>query len=163
MTSTEQTANPEGEGVVILVDADACPVKDEIYKVAFRTGVEVVVVANAFMRVPRDPQIRFVPVSEGPDVADDYIAERAGPKSVVVTSDIPLAERCLATGARVLSPKGKPFTPDSIGMAIATRAIMEEIRSTGEATGGPAPFQKADRSRFLAALDQAIFDLRRGR
>lgn len=150
------------ERLRILVDADACPVKDEVYKVAERYGVPVFVVANSFIRIPRDPLLSFELVDDGPDAADDWIAERADAQAVVVTADIPLADRCLKMGAVVLSPKGKPFTDASIGQAMATRAIMEQIRSTGEQTGGPAPFQKADRSRFLSALDEAIVRLRRG-
>lgn len=148
-------------GIRILVDADACPVKDEIYRVGERYQVPVVIVANSFIRVPREPLISFELVDEGPDVADDWIAEHADGQAVVITSDIPLADRCLKAGALVLSPKGKPFTEDSIGAAMATRSIMEQIRSTGEQTGGPAPFQKADRSRFLSALDHALVQLKR--
>ncbi len=146
----------------ILVDADACPVKDEIYKVAWRREVAVVIVANAYIRIPDHPLITRVVVSDGFDAADDWIAEQAGAKSVVVTADILLADRCLKAGATVLSPTGKPFTLASIGAAIATRAIMADLRAGGEQLGGPAPFGKADRSRFLSALDDALVRLARG-
>ncbi len=147
----------------ILVDADACPVKDEIYKVAFRYAVPVEIVANSYMRVPVDPLIRQVVVDDKFDAADDYIAARADPKSVVVTADILLADRCLKASATVIGPNGKPFTTSSIGTAIATRAIMADLRAGGggEGIGGPAPFSKTDRSRFLSALDEALVRLRR--
>jgi hypothetical protein len=147
----------------IFVDADACPVKDEIYKVARRYRLSVHVVANAFMMVPREPRIALVVVDAGPDVADDWIAERVQPGDICVTADIPLAERCLQAGAAVLDPRGGRFTEDSIGMAIAQRALMDQIRSTGAVTGGPKPFGPADRSRFLGALDEAVNRARRGR
>ena len=147
----------------ILVDADACPVKDEVYKVAFRRGVAVKLVSNARLRVPDHPLIERIVVSDGFDAADDWIAEAAGPKSVVVTSDIVLADRCLKAGAAVIGNTGKPFTAASIGGAIATRAIMADLRAgAGEGIGGPAPFTKADRSRFLQALDEALVRLARG-
>lgn len=145
----------------IYIDADACPVKDEIYKVAFRYNVPVWVVSNSFMRIPDHPLVSRMIVSAGPDVADDYIAERADENSVVITADILLAERCLNSNAIVISPNGKPFTENSIGSAVATRALMEGLRSTGDITGGPPPFSKADRSRFLSALDQALVRLKR--
>lgn len=145
----------------ILVDGDACPVKDEIYKVAWRRNVPVVVVSNSPFRVPAHPLIRRVVVSDGFDVADDWIAERAHAKAVVVTADILLADRCLKQGASVLSPTGKPFTTSSIGSQIATRAIMADLRAGGDAIGGPAPFSKADRSRFLSALDDVLVRLTR--
>lgn len=142
----------------ILVDADACPVKDEIYKVALRHQVAVVIVANSYIRIPEHPLVSRKIVSDGFDAADDWIAEAATPLDVVVTADIPLADRCLKAGARVLGPTGKPFTPDSIGGALATRAIMADQRVgvAGIGAGGPAPFSKADRSRFLSALDTAL-------
>lgn len=146
----------------ILVDADACPVKEEIYKVAFRRQVAVVVVSNMRLRVPDHPLIERVVVSDSFDAADDWIAEAAGPDSVVVTADILLADRCLKAGAQVLSPTGKPFTTASIGGAIATRAIMADLRAGGDAIGGPPPFRKEDRSRFLQALDTALVRLERG-
>ena len=138
----------------IFVDADACPVKEETYKVARRYGCKVFVVANAGIRVP--PDIEFVMVDAGPDIADDWIAERAEADDIVITNDIPLAERVLASKAVALAMKGQPFTADSIGSAIAQRALMEQLRSTGEFTGGPKPFDRNDRSRFLQALDEAV-------
>lgn len=147
----------------LLIDADACPVKDEIYKVARRYGLAVRVVANSFMRVPQDELIKLIVVSDGFDAADDWIADQAGPETIVVTADILLAERALKAGARVLAPNGRPFTPDSIGSAIATRAIMADLRDTvvGGATGGPPPFSKADRSNFLQALDREVVALQK--
>ena len=146
----------------ILVDADACPVKEEIYRVALRRQVPVSVVSNSPLRVPPEPLIERVVVSGGFDAADDWIAERAGPGSVVVSADILLADRCLKAGATVLGPTGRPFTRASIGGAIATRAIMADLRAgLGEGIGGPAPFAKADRSRFLQALDEALVRLGR--
>ena len=147
----------------ILVDADACPVKDEVYKVAWRRGVAVKVVSNARLRVPDHPLIERIVVSDGFDAADDWIAAAAARTSVVVTSDILLADRCLKAGAVVIGNTGKPFTAASIGGAIATRAIMADLRAgAGEGIGGPAPFTKADRSRFLQALDEALAKLARG-
>jgi uncharacterized protein YaiI (UPF0178 family) len=144
----------------ILVDADACPVKDEIYKVAWRLEVPVTVVSNARIRVPDHPLIERVVVSDAFDAADDWIAEKAGPKTAVITADILLADRCLKAGAAVIAPNGKPFTSASIGGAIATRAIMADLRVAADGiTGGPAPFAKADRSRFLQALDTALVRL----
>ena len=140
----------------VFVDADACPVKDETYKVAGRYGLKTFVVANSFMMVPQSPLIERVIVDAGPDVADAWIAERCGPRDIVITNDIPLADLCLKAGAQVLKPNGRPFTVDGIGSALATRSIMEHIRSTGEITGGPPPFGREDRSRFLQALDQAV-------
>jgi uncharacterized protein YaiI (UPF0178 family) len=147
----------------IYVDADACPVKDEIYRVARRHGVKVYVVANAPLRVPTEDLIELVVVRGGFDAADDWIAERIGPGDVAITADIPLADRCLRNGARALGPKGHAFTEDSIGEALATRALMDMLRQSGEVGGGPAPFAKADRSRFLAKLDEALHAIRRGR
>jgi uncharacterized protein YaiI (UPF0178 family) len=146
----------------ILVDADACPVKEEIYRVAERRGVPVSVVSNSPFRVPTGPLVERVVVSGGFDAADDWIAERAGPRSVVITADILLADRCLKAGAAVIGNNGRPFTRASIGSAIATRAIMADLRAgVGEGIGGPAPFAKADRSRFLQALDEALVRLSR--
>jgi uncharacterized protein YaiI (UPF0178 family) len=147
----------------ILVDADACPVKDEIYKVAWRHGVPVAIVSNQRIRVPDHPLIERVTVSDAFDAADDWIAEAASAQTVVITADILLADRALKAGATVLGPTGKPFTTASIGPAIATRAIMADLRAGGDAIGGPAPFAKADRSRFLQALDEALVRLKRGR
>ena len=145
----------------ILVDGDACPVTDEIYKVAYRRNVPVVVVSNSPFRVPVHPLIRRVVVSDGFDAADDWIAERAGSKAVVVTADILLADRCLKQGATVIAPNGIPFTTASIGSAIAMRAILSDLRAGGATVGGPAPFSKTDRSSFLSALDEALVRLRR--
>ena len=146
----------------ILVDADACPVKDEIYKVAWRHEVPVRIVSNSPFRVPEHPLIERVVVSSGFDAADDWIAEQASASTVVVTADILLADRCLKAGAVVISPSGKRFTASSIGAAVATRAIMADLRSgMGDNIGGPPPFSKADRSRFLSALDEALVRLRR--
>jgi uncharacterized protein len=144
------------EPIRIYVDADACPVKEEVYRVARRYGLPVKVVANAFLMVPAEPLIERVIVDAGPDVADDWIAERADPAAIVVTTDIPLASRCLKAGAQVISPKGSPFTEASIGAALAGREIAEHLRSFGAMTSGPKPFAAADRSRFLQALDQAV-------
>lgn len=151
-------ANEDGSGarVVVYVDADACPVKDEVYRVADRHGLRVVVVANSFLNVPRSPAIERVIVGEGLDVADDWIAERADAASVVITNDIPLADRCVKAGAAVLAPDGRAFTPDTIGMALATRNLMTELREAGAVTGGPKPFSRQDRSAFLSALDLTI-------
>jgi uncharacterized protein len=146
----------------ILVDADACPVKEEIYKVAFRHQAPVSVVSNARLRVPEHPLIERVVVSGNFDAADDWIAERANEAIVVVTADILLADRCLKAGATVIAPTGKLFTANSIGAAIATRAIMADLRAgAGEGIGGPPPFARADRSRFLSSLDEALVRLRR--
>ncbi len=140
----------------IFVDADACPVKDEAFRVAERYGLHVFVVANAFLRTPRTPLIEMIVVEAGPDAADDWIAERAGPRDIVVTSDIPLAARALKAGAAALGANGRAFTQDSIGMALASREIGEFLRSTGETTAGPKAFDKQARSRFLSALDEAV-------
>lgn len=147
----------------VFVDADACPVKEEVYRVARRYALPVSVVSNSWIAVPREPLIESVVVDAGPDVADDWIAERAGPGDVVVTADIPLAARALKAGAAAIAPDGRPFTPDGIGSALASRAIGEHLRSTGEITGGPKPFGPADRSRFLQALDEAVNRARRAR
>ena len=146
----------------ILVDADACPVKDEVYKVAWRRGVPVKVVSNQRIRLPEHELIERVVVSDAFDAADDWIVEAADDRSVVVTGDILLADRCLKKGATVIGHNGKPFTAASIGGAIATRAIMADLRVGADGiTGGPAPFAKADRSRFLQALDEALVRLQR--
>jgi len=145
----------------ILVDADACPVKEEIYKVAYRREVPVTIVSNSPIRVPQHPLITREIVSNSFDAADDWIAERANAKSVVITADILLADRCLKAGATVIAPNGKPFTTSSIGGAIATRAIMADLRGGGDQIGGPPPFGKTDRSRFLSALDEALVRLGR--
>ncbi len=148
----------------LFIDADACPVKEEAYRVARRYGLKVFVVSNGWMQVPRgEPLIEQVVVDAGPDVADDWIAERASPGDVVITADIPLADRCLKAGAQALKANGQPFTPDSIGSALAGRMVGEHLRSMGVATSGPPPFGPADRSRFLQALDQAVVKARRVR
>jgi uncharacterized protein YaiI (UPF0178 family) len=147
--------------IEIFVDADACPVKDEVYRVAQRHGVKVTVVANSFMRVPRDPSIEQVVVGAGSDAADDWIAARAGRGCIVVTADIPLASRCVKAGAEVLTSTGRRFTDASIGMALATRNLMDHLRSSGEMTAGPKAFSARDRSNFLGALDNAVARLRR--
>ena len=156
---------PAGDGprerIELLVDADACPVKDEIYKVAGRHGIAVAVVAHGHIRVPAEPLIRFVRVAEGFNAADDWIAERARPGLIVVTTDIPLAHRALAAGAAVVQPTGRILDEASIGMALATRDLMEDLRSGGEQTGGPRPFSARDRSAFLSALDTMIMRLKR--
>ena len=146
----------------ILVDADACPVKDEVYRVAWRHEVPVAVVSNSRLRVPEHVLIERIVVSDGFDAADDWIAEAADARTVVITADILLADRCLKAGATVIGPNGKPFTANSIGAAIATRAIMADLRAgMGDAMGGPAAFSKADRSRFLQELDAAVVKLKR--
>ncbi|WP_029076314.1 YaiI/YqxD family protein [Kaistia adipata] len=147
--------------IEIYVDADACPVKAEIYKVAERHRLKVHVVANAPLAVPRDPLVERVIVTSGPDVADNWIAERVGRGDIVVTADIPLADRCIKAGADVIGSNGKPFTEASIGNVLATRNLMEELRSAGAVTGGPRPFSPKDRSAFLSALDLAIVRLKR--
>ena len=142
----------------ILVDGDACPVKDEIYKVAVRYSLPVLLVANSWIRMPTHPLFSFKLVSDGFDAADDYIADRASKTSIVITADIPLADRCLKAGAYVLGPRGRPFTESSIGSALATRAIMADLRAgaTQENIGGPSALTKSDKSAFLQALDRAI-------
>ena len=140
----------------IFIDADACPVKDEVYRVAARYGLETTVVSNSFIAIPRSSLIGRMIVDAGPDVADDWIAERTQPGDIVITNDIPLADRVLKAGGTAIAPNGRAFTADSIGSALAQRSVMEHIRSTGEITGGPRAFQPADRSRFLQALDEAV-------
>ncbi len=147
--------------IQIFIDADACPVKDETYRVAARYGLHVYVVANSFLNVPRESWIERVIVPDSFDAADDWIAERVGPGAIVVTADVPLASRCVKAGASVLSPAGKPFTDSSVGMALATRNLMQDLREAGAITGGPRPFSAKDRSAFLGALDRAVMRLRR--
>jgi uncharacterized protein len=147
--------------IEIFVDADACPVKEEVYRVADRYRLKVYVVANSFMLVPAAPLIERVTVTAGFDAADDWIAARAGPGAIVVTADVPLASRCVKIGAAVVAPTGRAFTADSVGMALASRNLMQELRAMGEATGGPKAFSRRDRSRFLSALDEAVVRLRR--
>ena len=149
--------------IAIYIDADACPVKDEVYKVAQRYGLRTYVVSNAFMMIPASPLIERVIVEAGPDVADDWIAEHVQTGDIAVTADIPLAERVLKAGGQALAPNGRAFTENSIGAALAQRALMEQLRSTGDIVGGPKPFDRNDRSRFLQALDEAVQRARRAR
>jgi uncharacterized protein len=146
----------------IYVDADACPVKDEVVRVAERHGATVHFVSNAYMRLPEGPLIRRVIVPDGPDAADDWIATRITPADVAVTADIPLASRCLKAGARVVGPTGKPFTEAGIGMALAMRDLSRHLRETGESRGFNASFTRADRSRFLQALEHAMQAAKKG-
>lgn len=157
----ETREEPKPQAIRVFVDADACPVKPEIYRVAERYGLMVYVVANAFMAVPRSDMIERVIVPEGPDIADNWIAERAGDSDIVITADIPLAGRCVKKGATVVGPTGKPFTDDSMGMALATRDLLTDLRSAGATTRGPAPLSRQDISRFLSALDLAVTRLKR--
>ena len=147
--------------IALFIDADACPVKQEIYRVAERhllkgTALKVFVVSNSPIAVPRDEMIERVVVAAGMDEADNWIAERAQRGDIVITADVPLASRCVKAGATVIAPNGKPFTEETIGMTLATRNLMDSLRSSGEITGGPKPFAPRDRSAFLSALDQAI-------
>ena len=155
----EETVGPPP--IAIYVDADACPVKDEVFRVAARYRLHVFVVANSFMTLPREPWIERVVVSDGFDAADDWIAERVGRGAIVVTADVPLASRCVKAGAAVLAPTGKAFTDASVGMALATRNLMQDLREAGAITGGPKPFTKQDRSAFLGALDRAVMRAKR--
>lgn len=147
----------------IYVDADSCPVKPEVYRVANRYSLSVTLVANTWMRTPDDPTITLEVVREGFDAADDWIVERVEPRDIVITADILLAGRCVAAGARVIGPAGKEFTEDNIGDAVASRNLMEELRDSGDVTRGPPPFTQRDRSNFLQTLDQVIQRLRRRR
>lgn len=147
--------------IALLIDADACPVKAECYRVAERYGLKVYVVANSWLQVPRDPRIERIVVPSMPDAADDWIAERATPSSIVVTNDVPLAARCLKAGALALAPNGRPFTLDGIGLALANRDLMQALREAGEVAGGPKAFLRQDASRFLSALDQMVVALKR--
>ncbi len=147
----------------IYIDADGCPVKDEVYRVARRHGLKIYVVSNSRMSTPLDDRIEQVVVPGRFDAADDWIAERIGTNDVAITADIPLAARCLEKGAKVVSPKGIPFTEDSIGDALASRELMTQLRAAGLVSGGPAPMAKPDRSRFLAGLEDAIRAAGRGR
>jgi uncharacterized protein YaiI (UPF0178 family) len=142
--------------IVVYVDADACPVKDEVYRVAARYRLKTIVVANSFLMVPASPLIERRVVEAGPDVADDWIAEQARPGDIVITNDIPLAGRALRAGAAAIAPNGRAFTEDSIGAALSQRSLMEHLRSTGTVTGGPKPFDRGDRARFLQTLDETI-------
>ena len=150
-----------GAAIAIYIDADACPVKQEVYRVAERHGLKVFVVSNSPIAIPRDPLIERVVVAAGMDAADDWIAERAARGAIVVTQDIPLAARAVKAGAVAIAPNGKPFSEDTIGMALATRNLMDSLRSAGEITGGPKPFSPKDRSAFLQSLDREIVRLKR--
>ena len=152
--------------ITLYIDADACPVKQEIYRVAERharkgVALKVLVVSNSPIAVPRDEFVERVVVGSGMDEADNWIAERAHEGDIVITADVPLANRCVKAGAEVLAPDGRPFTKDSIGMTLATRNLMDSLRSAGAVTGGPKPFAPADRSQFLQALDTAVVRARR--
>jgi len=147
----------------IYVDADACPVKDEVLRVGGRHGLDVYIVSNGGLRPSADPRVHTVIVGNDPDAADDWIADKIGAGDIAVTNDIPLAARCIDKGARVLAPTGKPFTEESIGMAVAMRDLMTQLRDSGEITGGPGGFTKRDRSRFLQALETEIQAVRRQR
>lgn len=146
----------------IYVDADACPVKDEVVRVADRHGLPVHFVSNAWMRLPDGGNVNRVIVPDGPDAADDWIASRIGKGDIAVTADIPLASRCLKAGARVIGPTGKPFTDASIGMALAMRELQQHLRETGESRGFNASFTRADRSRFLQAIEETVQAIKRG-
>jgi uncharacterized protein YaiI (UPF0178 family) len=145
----------------IFIDADACPVKQEVYRVASRYRLDVTLVANSWMRVPNERWIVLEVVDSRFDAADDWIVEQVQPHDIVVTADIPLASRCIKEGAHVIGPTGKPFTEDNIGQAVATRDLLSELRAAGEVTGGPPPLKKSDRSRFLQQLDEVIQSIRR--
>ena len=147
--------------IQIYVDADACPVKNEVYRVAGRHGLKVLVVTNSFIAVPPDPLVERVVVGAGMDAADDWIATRAGRGDIVVTADVPLASRCVKAGSAAIAPNGKAFDEASIGLTLATRNLLHELRSAGEITGGPKPFAPRDRSQFLLALDRAVVRLKR--
>ena len=145
----------------IFVDADACPVKQEVYRVANRYGLDVTLVANSWMRVPKEPWIALNVVSDGFDAADDWIVEQVQAHDIVITADILLASRCLKKGACAMGPSGNPFTEDNIGQAVATRDLLAELRGAGEITGGPPALKKRDRSRFLQQLDNVVQSIRR--
>jgi uncharacterized protein YaiI (UPF0178 family) len=161
LTEVVSGAVTAAPSIVIYIDADACPVKAETYRVAERHGVRTIVVSNSPIAVPREPLIERVVVASGMDKADDYIAERSGQGVIVVTADVPLAARAVKAGAIAIAPNGKPFTADSIGMALATRNLMDQLRSAGEITGGPKAFSRQDRSAFLRSLDREIVRLKR--
>ena len=148
----------------IYIDADSCPVKDEVYKVAKRYDLEVTLVAASWLRLPKEPWIHLVVVKETGDLdaADDWIVDRIDAGDIVVSEDIILASRCLEKDARALNPRGRAFTPESIGEALATRELMADLREAGTITGGPAPFGKIDRSRFLRQLDETVNSVKRG-
>ncbi len=160
MSASVETARAQGP-IAIYVDADACPVKAEIYRVAERHRVKVFVVANSFIATPRENWIERVVVDAAPDAADDWIAARATRGAIVITADVPLASRCVKAGVDVIAPTGKAFTESSIGLALATRNLFDQLRAQGDVIGGPKPFSPRDRSAFLSALDLAIVRLRR--
>jgi uncharacterized protein len=145
----------------IFVDADACPVKPEVYRVASRYHLNVTLVANSWMRIPNEQWLKLEIVEDGPDVADDWIVDHVQPDDIVITADIPLASRCIKNGAHVIGSTGKPFTENNIGQALATRDLLSELRDAGQITGGPPPLKKQDRSRFLQQLDEMIQAIRR--
>ncbi len=145
----------------IYVDADACPVKHEVYKVAKRHGLQVTLVSNSPLRIPAQSGIKLIMVDDQSDAADDWIVGHLSDKDIVITADIPLASRCLHQGARVVGPTGAPFTDANIGAALATRDLLSDLRGAGATTGGPPPFQQRDRSRFLHSLDQIILEIKR--
>lgn len=160
------TPSAAAKTISLFVDADACPVKPEVYRVAERhalkgTALHIYVVTNSPIAVPREAMIERVVVGGGMDAADDWIAQRAAAGCIVITADVPLAARCVKAGAAVIAPNGKPFTEASIGLALASRNLMDQLRSAGEITGGPKPFSAKDRSSFLSALDAAIVRLKR--
>lgn len=154
--------HPDTGKPVVFVDADACPVKREVYRVAGRYGLEVVLVSNSWMRVPGSNRVELVVVDRGDGVADDWIAERSSAGDIVVTGDIPLASRCLKNGSAVIGNTGRPFTEENIGDVLATRNLLTELREQGMITGGPAPFDAKDRSRFLQTMDETVNRLLRG-
>ena len=145
----------------IYIDADACPVKNEVFRVAERYELDVILVANIWMNIPKSIRIRLQVVDGKFDAADNWIVDNVQTNDIVITADIPLASRCLDNDARALGPKGREFTKNNIGDIMATREIMSHLRDLGTATGGPAPFQKKDRSRFLQSLDQMIQTIKR--
>jgi len=147
--------------ITIYVDADACPVKEEIYKVAFRYRLKVFVVANSFIAIPSHPDVERMIVPAGPDIADDWIVEKVETGDIVVTADVPLAARVVAKNAEAIGPTGRPFTAASIGMQLATRNLLQDLREAGEITRGPRPFSPRDRSEFLQALDRTVNRLKR--
>lgn len=167
--SSRRERRPESSGSAslgirvlhIFVDADACPVKQEVYRVAGRHRLNVTLVTNSWMRAPTERWITLEVVEDGLDAADDWIVEHVEPHDIVVTADIPLASRCLKEGARVIGPTGKPFTENNVGSAVATRDLLSELRDAGVRTGGPRPLKKQDRSRFLQQLDETIRSVRR--
>jgi uncharacterized protein YaiI (UPF0178 family) len=162
LTITKLSQQEEvGRLLHIFVDADACPVKQEIFKVAKRYRLKVTLVSNSWMRVPASSWLELVVVDKGADVADDWIVENVGADDIVISGDIPLASRCIKKGAQVLGNTGRPFTEDNIGNALSLRNLLTDLREQGVVTGGPKPFAKKDRSRFLQALDEMIVKVRR--